>query len=55
MSEISNKIKDKETELEKLETQVTKTRIDTSIEMRVARDELSNMRYSVEEKKIILE
>ncbi len=55
MSEISNKIKDKETELEKLETQVTKTRIDTSIEMRAARDELLNMRYSVEEKKIILE
>lgn len=54
-TEIGNKIKDKETELEKLETQVTKTRIDTSIEMRAARDELLNLKYSLEEKKIILE
>jgi multidrug efflux pump subunit AcrA (membrane-fusion protein) len=54
-TEIGNKIKDKETELEKLETQVTKTRIDTSIEMRSARDELLNLKYALEEKKIILE
>jgi len=54
-TEISNKIKDKETELEKLETQVTKTRIDTSIEMRAARDELINLKYAFEERRIILE
>lgn len=54
-TEISNKIKDKETELEKLETQVTKTRIDTSIEMRAARDELINLKYALEERRIILE
>ncbi|HAL64000.1 MAG: Efflux transporter, RND family, MFP subunit, putative, partial [Bacteroidetes bacterium 38_7] len=54
-TEISNKIKDKETELEKLETQVIKTRIDTSIEMRAARDELINLKYALEERKIILE
>ena len=55
MTEISNKIKDKETELEKLEVQVTKSRIDTSIEMRAARDELLNLKYSVEEARIVLE
>ncbi len=54
-TEISNKIKDKETELEKLETQVTKTRIDTSIEMRSARDELVNLKYALEERRIVLE
>lgn len=54
-TEISNKIKDKETELEKLETQVTKTRIDTSIEMRAARDELINLKYALEERRIVLE
>ncbi|HBZ67788.1 MAG TPA: RND transporter [Bacteroidales bacterium] len=55
MTEISNKIKDKETELEKLEVQVTKSRIDTSIEMRAARDELLNLKYNVEETRIVLE
>ena len=54
-TEISNKIKDKETELEKLETQVTKTKIDTSIEMRAARDELINLKYALEERRIVLE
>lgn len=54
-TEISNKIKDKETELEKLETQVIKTRIDTSIEMRASRDELINLKYAFEERRIILE
>ena len=54
-TEIGNKIKDKETELEKLETQVTKTRIDTSIEMRAARDELINLKYGLEERKLVLE
>lgn len=55
MTEISTKIKDKETELEKLEVQVTKSRIDTSIEMRASRDELLNLKYNVEEARIVLE
>lgn len=54
-TEISNKIKDEETNLEKLESQMTKTRLDTSLELRNARDELINLRYSLEEKKITLE
>jgi len=54
-TEISNKIKDEETNLEKLETQMNKTRIDTSLELRSARDELINLKYALEEKKIILD
>ena len=54
-TEISNKIKDEETNLEKLESQLTKTRLDTSLELRNARDELINLKYSLEEKKITLE
>ncbi len=54
-TEISNKIKDEETNTEKLETQLTKTRLDTSLELRSARDELINLRFALEEKKIVLE
>jgi HlyD family secretion protein len=54
-TEISNKMKDEETNLEKLESQMTKTRLDTSLELRSARDELINLTYALEEKKITLE
>jgi len=54
-TEISNKIKDEETNLEKLESQLTKTRLDTSLDLRSARDELINLKYALEEKKITLE
>ena len=54
-TEISNKMKDEETNLEKLESQMTKTRLDTSLELRNARDELINLQYALEEKKITLE
>jgi multidrug efflux pump subunit AcrA (membrane-fusion protein) len=54
-TEISNKIKDEETNLEKFETQRNKTKIDTSLELRSARDELINLKSSLEEKKIIQE
>jgi len=54
-TEISNKIKDEETNLEKLESQMTKTRLDTSLELRRVRDELINLKYALEEKKITLE
>jgi hypothetical protein len=54
-TEISNKIKDEETNLEKFETQRTKTKLDTSLELRSARDELINLKYALEEKRITLE
>jgi multidrug efflux pump subunit AcrA (membrane-fusion protein) len=54
-TEISNTMKDVENELDKLESQYTKTKLDTSLEMRNARDELINLKYSMEERKIELE
>lgn len=54
-TEIAGKIKDEETNTEKLESQLTKTRLDTSLDLRNARDELINLRFSLEEKKITLE
>ena len=54
-TEISTKIKDEETNLEKFQTQLTKTILDTSLDLRSARDELINLKYGLEEKKITLE
>lgn len=48
-SDLMNQMKDIETELEKLHSQFTKTRLDTSMEMRNAREELINLRYHLEE------
>ena len=54
-TEISNRLKDLESEVEKLESQHIRTRLDTSMDLRNARNELINMEYSLEEKKIKLE
>ncbi len=54
-TQLANNIKDKESELEKLQTQLTKTRLDTSLNLRSARDDLINLKYSLEEEKITLE
>ncbi|MDD3876429.1 MAG: HlyD family secretion protein [Bacteroidales bacterium] len=54
-TEISNKLKDVQSELEKLESQYIKMRLDTTLELRNARDELINMKFFMEEKQIILE
>lgn len=54
-SEITNKIKDEETNVEKLESQFIKTKLDTSLELRSARDELINLKFNLEEKKIAVE
>ena len=54
-TELANKLKDQELELEQLETQYTKTQLDTSLELRSLRDELINLEYMLEEKKIELE
>lgn len=54
-TEITNTMKDVENELDKLESQYTKTKLDTSLEMRNARDELINLKYAMEEREIELE
>lgn len=54
-TEITNRIKDLETELDKLQSQYTKTKLDTSLDMRNAREELVNLKYGMEEKQIVLD
>src|SRR3990172_863459 len=53
--EISTKLKDLESELEKTQSQFTKTQLDTALDLRTARDELINLKYAMEEKKIVLD
>jgi multidrug efflux pump subunit AcrA (membrane-fusion protein) len=48
-------MKDQELDVEKYETQLTKTRLDTTLELRNLRDDLINLEYGLEEKKIQLE
>jgi hypothetical protein len=54
-AELTNKMKDQELEIEQLETQFTKTKLDTTLELRNLRDELINLEYAMEERKIELE
>jgi len=54
-TEISNRIQDLETELEKLETSYTQLMLDTTMDMRNARDELVNLQFNYEEAQINLE
>jgi len=54
-TEISNRLKDVETELEKLQTLHTQTMLDTTMELRNARNELINLQFNYEEAQITLE
>ncbi len=54
-SDLVNKIKDQELEVEKLHTQYTKTQLDTTMALRDARDALINMKYSLEDKQIVVD
>lgn len=54
-TELANRLKDQELELEQLQTQYTKTQLDTSLELRSLRDELINLEFALEEKKIELD
>lgn len=53
--EVANKLKELENEVQKNESQFTQTKLDTTLTMRGARDELVNLKYFMEEKKIGLE
>lgn len=54
-TELVNKIKDKELELEQLNTKFTKTQLDTTLELRTNRDNLINLKYALEERQIIVD
>lgn len=54
-SQLFDKIKTRENELTKVQSQYTQTQLDTALELREARDNLVNLTFSVEEKKLVLE
>jgi HlyD family secretion protein len=54
-TEVISKIKDLETELEKLESQYTKTMLDTSLNLRNTRNDLVNLKFAMEEAQIALD
>jgi len=54
-TDLVNKMKDQELEIEKLETQFTKTQLDTTLELRTNRDNLVNLKYALEEKQIVVD
>jgi multidrug resistance efflux pump len=48
-------LKERETELQKEESRFVQTQLDTTLTLRAARDELTNLAYAVKEKEIVLE
>lgn len=54
-SELINKIQDRELEVDQKMSQFIQTKLDTTLQMRQARDEIVNLTYTIEEKQIILD
>ncbi len=52
---VDTKLKDVESEIEKFESQITKTKLDTTLELRAARDQLVNLEFEMEQRKIVLD
>ncbi len=54
-SEVSGKIKDSQLEVDQKQSQYTQTKLDTTLTMRQARDEIVNLDYAVREKQLVLD
>ena len=54
-TELETKLKEAQTEIDKIETQLEQAKIDTAIELRGIRDELINLKFAMEEKKLQVE
>lgn len=54
-TEISGKIKDTGAELEKAESQFLQAKLDTTLTLRAARDEIVNLQFSLKQKQLTLE
>ena len=54
-TELDSKIKESQTEIDKIVTQLEQAKIDTAIEMRSLRDQLVNVKFAMEEKELSLE
>lgn len=50
-SELIDKLRNKQSELDKATSQYTQTRLDTTLELREARDELVNLKFAQQEKR----
>ncbi len=54
-TELETKLKEAQTEIDKTQTQLQQATIDTAIELRGIRDDLVNLKFSMEEKKLQVE
>ncbi len=54
-SELTNKLNEAQIELDKKQSQYTQTQLDTTLQMREARDELINLEYTVVEKQLVVD
>ncbi|MEL6923711.1 MAG: HlyD family efflux transporter periplasmic adaptor subunit [Bacteroidota bacterium] len=54
-TELTNKIREAQTEIEKIQTQLDQARIDTTIELRALRDQLVNSQFAKKEKLLQVE
>lgn len=54
-TEVTNRIRDAQTEIDKIVTQLDQAKIDTAIELRGLRDQLINLRFQKKEKELQLE
>ena len=54
-SQLVEKVKNKQSDLEQSMSKYTQVKLDTALELRKARDELVNLQYTIEEKKLVLE
>ncbi|GJM29686.1 MAG: secretion protein HlyD [Cyclobacteriaceae bacterium] len=54
-SQLVEKVKNKQNDLEQSLSEYTQTKLDTALELRQARDEIVNLEYAVEEKKLVLD
>ena len=54
-TEATTRLKSVESELEKYQSQFIKTKLDTTMDLRAARDELINLKYALEEKQIAVD
>lgn len=54
-SEFQNRFQEKKIELEREQAEFVQTQLDTTLQLRQARDDLINLHYAVDEKQIVLE
>lgn len=54
-SEIAGKLKEIDLNIQKIQTQFTQAQLDSTLNLSAARDELENLKFSLEEKKILME